>query len=206
MKKLLLSILLLLLLCTQVNATSVDLQWDANTETDLDGYKVLYVADSNDFANATIVDVKNITTATINNLDPSKSYNFAVKAYNTVGMESSLSNIVNVPELLSPIVVINLPNNSTELKGTTSIIAEATDNVGVTKVELYIDGILTATQIELPYTFSWDTSPLKAGQHIITVKAYDAAGNVGETSKTVTIHETPNSPRNLKWKINITAE
>lgn len=206
MKKLLLIILLSLVLCTQTFATSVDLQWDANTETDLAGYKVFYIADSSDFTGATISDVKNQTTATIQNLDPSKSYNFAVKAYNTVGMESEFSNIVNIPELLAPTVTINLPNDSTDLKGTTTITAEAIDNVGVTKVELYIDGILTATQIELPYAFSWDTSPLKAGQHTILIKAYDTAGNVGEAVKVVTVHEVPNSPRNLKWKIKLTVE
>jgi hypothetical protein len=56
----------------------VYLQWDANSEPDLAGYRVYYQAESSDFLFQGIgaiegpapVDVGNQTTATINGLDP----------------------------------------------------------------------------------------------------------------------------------------
>ncbi len=62
----------------------------------------------------------------------------------------------------------------------------ATDNIGVTKVELYADGVLADTETAAPYTLVWDTSQVKGkSSHTLTVKAYDAAGNVGVDSKQV---------------------
>ena len=55
----------------------------------------------------------------------------------------------------------------------------ATDNVGVVKVELYLDGKLNQTDTTAPYTFSVNTAPLPSGSHTLQAKAYDAAGNVG---------------------------
>jgi chitinase len=86
-------------------ASTVTLQWDANSETDLAGYKVYYAADSNlqpfkgvgATEGASPVTLLKVTTATLSNLDPSKTYYFAVTAYNKTGQESTYSNIVTVP-------------------------------------------------------------------------------------------------------------
>jgi hypothetical protein len=104
-------ILLVVAMClltgrTTCFAESVSLSWDANTESDLAGYKVYYKADfyslpfdgAGAIEGASPVDVYNMTTATISGIDPSRSYYFAVTAYNTSGIESSYSNIVSVPE------------------------------------------------------------------------------------------------------------
>lgn len=68
--------------------------------------------------------------------------------------------------------------------GSITLSANATDNVGVTKVEFYIDGALTATDTATPYTATVDSTTLANGSHSLVAKAYDAAGNVG-TSSTV---------------------
>ena len=80
----------------QAHASSVQLQWDANTETDLAGYKVYHNVASSPLAGTVPLDVSNQTTATISGLDPDKAYSFAVTAYNTSGVESSFSNIVTL--------------------------------------------------------------------------------------------------------------
>ena len=87
-------------------ATNVSLQWSANTETNIAGYKVYYQADSSTqpfkgtgaTEGASPVDVRNQTTATLSNLDPARTYYIAVTAYNTSGQESAYSNIVTLPE------------------------------------------------------------------------------------------------------------
>ena len=66
-----------------------------------------------------------------------------------------------------------------------AIKATASDNIGVTKMELYIDGALKGTSTSATLSISWNTRKASTGAHTISVKAYDAAGNMGMTSITV---------------------
>src|SRR5204863_4421656 len=70
--------------------------------------------------------------------------------------------------------------------GTTTVSASASDNVGVTKVEFYLDGVLKSTDTTSPYSWSWDTTTATNASHTLVSKAYDAAGNIG-TSATITV-------------------
>lgn len=96
MKALLLTICLLALAFT-AHAADVTLQWDANTESDLAGYRV-YQGNGGDLGTFTRVQdiVAPTTSATVKGLD-SSAHSFAVTAYNTAGVESAYSNIVNIP-------------------------------------------------------------------------------------------------------------
>jgi chitodextrinase len=86
-----------------------------------------------------------------------------------------------------PTASITSPTNGVTLSGQTNVAISAADNVGVTKVELYADGTLNATDTTSPYGFSIDTASFTNGSHQLTAKAYDAAGNVG-TSAAVTVN------------------
>ena len=85
-----------------------------------------------------------------------------------------------------PTVSITAPLNGATVSGTVSVTATASDNVGVTKVEFYLDGALTSTDTTSPYSWSWDTTAVVNGSHSLTAKAYDAALNVG-TSAAVSV-------------------
>jgi uncharacterized repeat protein (TIGR02543 family) len=85
-----------------------------------------------------------------------------------------------------PTTSIISPANGATVSGVINVNASASDNVGVTKVELYIDGSLFATDTSSPYLFSWNTSSVSNSQHTLYTKAYDAANNVG-TSNTITV-------------------
>ena len=63
------------------HAAHVILQWDANTESDLAGYKVYYGTVSHNYSDS--VDVGNVTSYTIAGLVESQTYYFAVTAYDT---------------------------------------------------------------------------------------------------------------------------
>ena len=181
---------------TSCFATTVNIQWDAVTDPGLAGYKIYYQADSSaqPFSGtgatqgAAPVNVLNQTSTTISGLDPSHSYYFAITAYDTSGVESSYSNYVYVPELVSPTTSINSPANNTAVSGTVSVTATGSDNVGVTKVEFYVNGALAATDTVTPYVYSWNTTSLVTGSYVLMTKAYDAAGNIGQSSNvTVTV-------------------
>jgi hypothetical protein len=88
-------------------------------------------------------------------------------------------------DTLAPTVSISTPTNNATVSGIAPIQANASDNVGVTKVEFYVNGVLNKTVISAPFTFNWDTSSLAKGSYTLLAKAYDAANNVGQSSSVV---------------------
>ncbi|MFA7062148.1 MAG: Ig-like domain-containing protein [Pedobacter sp.] len=178
-------ILISLVWMSTASAMDVSLQWDPNTESDLAGYKVYYGID--DLSNPIQQDVNLQTDVTISGLNPDRNYSFAVVAYNTSGLESSFSNVVKILETVSPVVSITGPANNAKISNTVSITANASDNVGVTKLEFYLDGILKATETVEPYQYSWNTLAVSMGTHTIIAKAYDAVGNVDSSTVSVNV-------------------
>jgi hypothetical protein len=89
-------------------AADVTLAWDANSETDLAGYKIYYGSVSQSYTN--VVDVGNVITYTVQNLLPFKYY-FAATAYNLSNLESGysneVSNTVNTIQIMSTAAAIN---------------------------------------------------------------------------------------------------
>lgn len=92
----------------------------------------------------------------------------------------------STPDTTPPTTSITSPANNASVSGTISVSANASDNVGVTSVALYVDGSPYATDPSTPYTFSINTNNLSNGAHTFYTKASDAAGNVG-TSGNVTV-------------------
>jgi hypothetical protein len=78
-----------LLLQSLISAT-ITFSWNANTETDLKGYKIYQGTVSKVYA--TSVDVGNVTTYKLSNVPSGVPLFFAVTAYNTQGLESDFSN------------------------------------------------------------------------------------------------------------------
>jgi hypothetical protein len=89
-------------------------------------------------------------------------------------------------DITLPTTSITAPANGATVSGVVNVTANASDNVGVTKVEFWLDGALKSTDTTSPYAWSWDTATATNGSHSIVSKAYDAALNVG-TSATVSV-------------------
>jgi hypothetical protein len=83
------------------------------------------------------------------------------------------------PDVQPPTATILSPSGGALLTGMVSIAVNAQDNIGVTKVELLVDGVLAATDNAAPWQFSWNTDPLTDGSRDLVARAYDQAGNVG---------------------------
>ena len=58
----------------------------------------------------------------------------------------------------------------------------ASDNVGVTAVRFFVDGVLLGTDNAAPYSMDWDTSGETEGDHTLTAEADDAAGNTATSA------------------------
>jgi Bacterial Ig domain len=86
-----------------------------------------------------------------------------------------------------PTTSITAPANGATVSGTVTINATASDNVGVTQMQILIDGNLVASNTNSgSLSFSWSTPSVANGSHTIVSKAFDAAGNTG-TSSTITV-------------------
>jgi hypothetical protein len=98
-----------------------------------------------------------------------------------------LRDCASTGDTIAPTTSITAPADGATVSGTVLVTATASDAVGVTKVELYVDGGLqTPTDTSAPYEWSWNTTGLANGTHTLVTKAYDAANNVG-TSATVSV-------------------
>ncbi|QSQ22164.1 M4 family metallopeptidase [Pyxidicoccus parkwayensis] len=73
----------------------------------------------------------------------------------------------------APTVVASVSGSAPNLQ----LKAQADDNVGVARVELYVDGALAGNVASQPYQFPLDATSLSNGTHELVAVAYDAAGN-----------------------------
>ena len=105
MKKIIFLITLFLLIPCFAFGWILEVTWNANTDSDLAGYKIYYGTSSGVYS--TTIDVKNVTIYDITNIPDNRTYYIALTAYDTSGNESIKSNEVNiaVPDITDP----NLP-------------------------------------------------------------------------------------------------
>jgi hypothetical protein len=106
------------------------------------------------------------------------SHSLVARAYDAAGnvgvsapVSFSVSNAAS--DTTAPAVTASESGGS----GTITLSASASDNVGVSKVEFYIDGVLKGTDTASPYTMTLNSTTLSNGSHALTARAYDAAGN-----------------------------
>jgi thermitase len=94
----------------------------------------------------------------------------------------------------APSVAITSPSNGATVSGTVPVNVSASSTVGISRVELYIDGALSGTAYAAPYSFAWNTTGI-SNSHSLIAKAYDVLG-VSTTSSTtnVTVSSTSTPP------------
>jgi len=87
-------------------------------------------------------------------------------------------------DTIAPEVTIISPSDGKLLGGTIEINIDATDDVELEKVTLYIDGKKVKKYTSGPYKYSWDSSKAAEGAHTITAEAMDKSGNLATKSVT----------------------
>lgn len=76
-----------------------------------------------------------------------------------------------------PAVSITAPYANSTVSGTVAVNVSASDNVGVSRVELTVGNNRVAVDSVEPFGFSWDSTGVPNGMAALTVTAFDAAGN-----------------------------
>jgi hypothetical protein len=115
----------------------------------------------------------------------------AYDIYQNNSVSGNISVLIQNTDIIPPTVSIIYPAAGAIITAgeIVNITAEAQDNIGIQRVEFYVDGDLLSTDTTPPYRYSWDTTTYgNGGLHTVFVKAYDFAGNNGSELITVTVN------------------
>ena len=108
---------------------------------------------------------------------------FSVKGPNVSALTTLFSVAGKRIDFTPPKATITSPLAGATVSGTVPVTATATDNVGVTSLQIQLDDInLGLASASSPLTVSWNTTLSTAGSHRLTAIARDLAGNVGTSA------------------------
>jgi hypothetical protein len=112
------------------------------------------------------------------------SHSLTATATDAAGNSTTSTILVNVRNSVDntpPTISVVSPVDGTKVSGVVTVSVSASDNTGIARVELYVDNVLQSTSTSAPFDTKWNTKKSKAGSHTVLCKAYDKAGNVGQS-------------------------
>ena len=81
-----------------------------------------------------------------------------------------------------PVVTIPFPQDGEEVTGGTDTMitfrADASDSIGISRVEWWLDNTRIGSREQEPFIMPWQAT---AGEHVLVARAFDLAGNMGES-------------------------
>ena len=86
-----------------------------------------------------------------------------------------------------PSIEIVSPINGQRVSKPISVRVATSDNVAVSRVELYVDGVRAGESTAAPFTIKWNPRTVASGTRTLQAMAYDAAGN-SAASPVVTVY------------------
>jgi len=177
-----------ILLPSAALAGSATVRWQAGTDPDLNGYRIYYGTANRSYGLP--INVGNVTSYTIDNLEEGKTYYFSVTAVDSSGNESGYSQEVSkaVVDTRNPNLAITTPTteaNYITSDSTVDLAGNASDNVGIVQITWTNSRGGSGTGSG---TNPWSIAniALAEGESVIGVTAVDSAGNKGSVSLTVT--------------------
>ena len=126
------------------------------------------------------------------------TYYYRVTAQDSAGNLSPSSNEASgtaTTDSTPPTVSLTVPSGGATVSGTITVSANASDNVGVSGVQFLLNGVaLGAEDTTAPYSISWNTTTVANGNHTLTARARDAAGNLTTSAPvTITVSNQPST-------------
>lgn len=86
-----------------------------------------------------------------------------------------------------PQLAFETPSDGATVTGAVTIVIAASDNVGVTDVDLAVDGVAIGSVTMAPFQIVWDASTVADGMHTLTAVGRDAAGNTATATASITV-------------------
>jgi subtilisin family serine protease len=91
------------------------------------------------------------------------------------------------PDTIPPAVFISSPADGATVYDMATVKAEASDDGGVARVEFFVDGALSYTDLARPFEFVWYAGGVSQGTHTLTARAVDSSANAASHSITVNV-------------------
>lgn len=144
------------------------------------GVAALIMSSNPSLTNKDVVDIMLMNSDDLgtSGFDPYYGYG-RINAYRSL---LAATNSISQPDTEPPFVMITSPSDGSTVSGKISITLSASDNVAVSKVDLYINGILYASDNTEPYNFLWDSSLNSDGVYYLEAVAVDSSGNIGNSN------------------------
>ncbi len=90
---------------------------------------------------------------------------------------NAAASAVPLADTQAPAVAIAAPLGSSTVSGLVPVNVNASDNVGVVRVDLQVNGTMVGSDTTAPFALSWDATTSAPGMVTLTAVAVDAAGN-----------------------------
>ncbi len=181
-----------------VSQSSISLNWSGTTPPST--YSVERSLSSSSGFAVILTTGKGVVNFTDTALSPSTTYYYRVRSITEKGKNVSYSEYSNVvsattlaPDAIAPTATITSPQNGQTYTDTVTVNVDATDNIGIARVELWKNGALAATDTSAPYSFNQNIAVQAATTISYIAKAFDAANNSG-SSAAVSITALPPAP------------
>jgi hypothetical protein len=118
--------------------------------------------------------------------------------------------VVDPGDTTAPSVSVTAPTAGSTVSGTITVRASATDNVGTSGVQFYLDGAPLGAEVTGSgplYSMNWNTATASNGTHTLSARVRDTSGNL-TTSAAVsfTVSNTAAVPKTvtLSWVASVT--
>ena len=84
-------------------------------------------------------------------------------------------------DVTPPAVALISPLEGASVAGQVMLEATATDDVGVARVEFFVDGTSVGVALAAPWVLAWDASAAAQGVHRLLARATDTSGNLADS-------------------------
>src|SRR3989454_352565 len=127
---------------------------------------------------------------------PAGQYGALLEVYDSAGHYTSAATLMRtipdtVPAVTPPSIPVASPFEGASVPGSVVIVASATDNTAVVRVEFFVDGVSVGNDTTAPFQRPLAAGSLKDGNHTLMVIAYDEAGNSASSVRHVTAVNVP---------------
>ncbi len=99
---------------------------------------------------------------------------------------------------IAPTASISSPSAGANVSGTVNVQTSLSDDLGIARANLYVNGTLYHTRYESPFSFPWDTTEYNNGSYTLEVKAYDVPGNTKSATVTVNVSNSDTGGKSFK--------
>jgi hypothetical protein len=157
-------------------ASGATITWTTNEASDT---QVQYGLTAS-YGTSTTINASLVTAHSVNltGLTDGTLYHFRVRSRDAAGnLANSADGTFTTVDTTAPSVSVSSPAPGAAVWGAVTVTVNAADNVGVTQVQILVDGTPVVTDTSAPFAAAWDSSSVANGPHTLTAIARDLAGN-----------------------------